>query len=88
VVASSLALALIAAGAASAQKSGGSLKVSHFDSPASMSPLEEATIAALRPTMGVFNNLVMYSRTSRKRACNRSSQTWRRAGRGTRTAPS
>jgi len=60
VVASSLALALIAAGAASAQKSGGILKVSHFDSPASMSPLEEATIAALRPTMGVFNNLVMY----------------------------
>jgi hypothetical protein len=56
VVASSLALALIAAGAASAQKSGGILKVSHFDSPASMSPLEEATIAALRPTMGVFNN--------------------------------
>jgi hypothetical protein len=54
VVASSLALALIAAGAASAQKSGGILKVSHFDSPASMSPLEEATIAALRPTMGVY----------------------------------
>src|SRR5580704_10012311 len=60
VAASSLALALMAAGAASAQKSGGILKVSHFDSPASMSPLEEATIAALRPTMGVFNNLVMY----------------------------
>jgi hypothetical protein len=40
VVASSLALALIAAGAASAQKSGGILKVSHFDSPASMSPLD------------------------------------------------
>ena len=34
--------------------------MSHFDSPASMSPLEEATIAALRPSMGVFNNLVMY----------------------------
>src|ERR1700681_3874780 len=60
VVASSLALALTAAGAASAQKSGGILKVSHFDSPASMSPHEEATIAALRPTMAVFNNLVMY----------------------------
>ena len=47
-------------GSASAQKPGGVLKVSHFDSPASMSPLEEATIAALRPVMGVFNNLVMY----------------------------
>src|SRR3984893_16561193 len=60
VIASSLALALMAAGAASAQKSGGILKVSHFDSPASIAPLEEGTIAALRPTMGVFNNLVMY----------------------------
>src|SRR5947207_3363560 len=45
---------------ASAQKSGGILKVSHFDSPASMSLHEEATVAALRPMMGVFNNLVMY----------------------------
>jgi len=43
-----------------AQKSGGVLKVSFFDNPASMSLLEEATGAALRPMMGVFNNLVMY----------------------------
>jgi peptide/nickel transport system substrate-binding protein len=43
-----------------AQKQGGILRVSHFDSPASMSVFEEATIAALRPVMGVFNNLVMY----------------------------
>src|SRR5437763_1396172 len=43
-----------------AQESGGILKVSHFDSPASMSMHEEATVAALRPTMGIFNNLVMY----------------------------
>ena len=33
--------ALVAAGAASAQKSGGVLKIEHFDSPASMSILEE-----------------------------------------------
>src|ERR1700681_4682810 len=59
-VATSLLLALGLGNAASAQKSGGILKVSHFDSPASMSPHEEATIAALRPTMAVFNNLVMY----------------------------
>jgi len=52
--------ALSAANAASAQKSGGILKISHFDSPASMSLLEEATAATLRPMMGVFNNLVMY----------------------------
>ena len=43
-----------------AQKSGGTLKISFFDNPASMSLHEEATGAALRPMMGVFNNLVMY----------------------------
>src|SRR5260370_8324153 len=42
------------------QKSGGVLKISFFDNPASMSLHEEATGAALRPMMGVFNNLVMY----------------------------
>ena len=55
-----LSLALTAADAAFAQKTGGILKISHFDSPASMSLLEESTAAALRPMMGVFNNLVMY----------------------------
>src|SRR5215472_8452136 len=43
-----------------AQKQGGILRMSHFDSPASMSMHEEATAAANRPMMGVFNNLVMY----------------------------
>ena len=41
-----------------AQKSGEVLKVSFFDNPASMSVHEEATGAALRPMMGVFNNHV------------------------------
>ena len=41
-----LLAALLAAGAASAEKSGGILKVYFFDSPASMSIHEEATIAA------------------------------------------
>ena len=45
---------------AAAQKSGGTLNISHFDSPASVSLHEEATAAAVRPMMGVFNNLVMY----------------------------
>jgi peptide/nickel transport system substrate-binding protein len=58
--AGSLTLALSATDAALAQKSGGVLKISHFDSPASMSLLEESTTAALRPMMGVFNNLVVY----------------------------
>ena len=48
------------AGGASAQKSGGVLRLSHFDSPASMSILEESTRATEQPMMGVFNNLVMY----------------------------
>src|SRR5215813_6060880 len=52
--------AIALAGPATAQKSGGVLKVSFFDNPASMSLLEEATGAALRPMMCVFNNLVMF----------------------------
>src|SRR6266404_7811272 len=52
--------AMVWADAASAQKQGGILRMSHFDNPASMSLHEEATAAANRPMMGVFNNLVMY----------------------------
>src|ERR1700731_4487258 len=55
-----LLAALTAAEPSLAQKQGGILRMSHFDSPASMSILEESTVAALRPVMGVFNNLVMY----------------------------
>jgi peptide/nickel transport system substrate-binding protein len=55
-----LLLAMSASEAAFAQKQGGILRMSHFDSPASMSMHEEATAAANRPMMGVFNNLVMY----------------------------
>src|SRR5438477_12271298 len=58
--AGSLLLALAASDPAWAQKSGGVLKISFFDNPASMSLHEEATGAALRPAMGIFNNLVMY----------------------------
>ena len=47
-------------GPALAQKPGGILQLPHFDSPASMSIHEEATIAAEQPMMGVFNNLVMF----------------------------
>jgi peptide/nickel transport system substrate-binding protein len=59
-VAGGLLTAMAATEPALAQKPGGILRLSHFDSPASMSILEEATVAALRPAMGVFNNLVMY----------------------------
>jgi len=43
-----------------AQKHGGILKSYSIDSPASMSIHEEVTVFALRPVMGVFNNLVIY----------------------------
>ena len=58
--AGSLVLTMSVGEAAIAQKQGGILRMSHFDSPASMSLHEEATAAANRPMMGVFNNLVMY----------------------------
>jgi peptide/nickel transport system substrate-binding protein len=53
---------LIAAGAgpALAQKTGGVLRVQHWDSPASMSIHEEATYSTVVPNMGVMNNLVLY----------------------------
>src|SRR5947208_4727431 len=50
----------IMAGPALAQKPGGILKSYSIDSPASMSIHEEVTVYAVRPVMGVFNNLVMY----------------------------
>jgi peptide/nickel transport system substrate-binding protein len=45
---------------ASAQQAGGTLRIGHFDSPASMSMHEESTNAVNRPMSGVFNNLIMY----------------------------
>src|SRR5437762_287141 len=59
-LAASTAFLCLAASPALAQKSGGILRIQHFDSPASMSILEESTRAALQPMMAVFNNLVMY----------------------------
>ena len=53
-------MAVLVSPPAVAQKPGGILKLSHFDSPASMSILEEATRATVQPMMGVFNNLVLY----------------------------
>ena len=45
---------------ASAQNPGGVLQISHRDSPASMSTLEEVTISTIAPMMAVFNNLVIF----------------------------
>jgi hypothetical protein len=51
--AAALSAAMIATGPAAAQKQGGILRAGHFDSPASMSMLEESTLAVNRPLMGV-----------------------------------
>ena len=45
---------------AAAQKPGGTLKIQHWDSPGSMSILEEATYSVVVPMMEVMSNLVIY----------------------------
>jgi peptide/nickel transport system substrate-binding protein len=60
VTAGGLIASVLFGNGALAQKSGGILRLQHFDSPASMSILEESTRATLQPMMGVFNNLVLY----------------------------
>ena len=68
--AGALSLALSGADAAFAQKSGGILRLYHWDSPASMSIHEENTYSTVVPMMGVFNNLVASSTLhSRSQPC-------------------
>ena len=45
---------------AAAQKRGGVLKTYDPDSPGGMSIMEEATVFAIGPMMGIFNNLIMF----------------------------
>jgi len=59
-VSAGFVLLALASPDAFAQKRGGVLRIQHFDSPASMSILEESTRAAEQPAMALFNNLVMY----------------------------
>jgi peptide/nickel transport system substrate-binding protein len=49
-----------------AQKSGGVLRITHRDSPASMSIHEEGSISVVLPMMGVFNNLVIFDPHNRQ----------------------
>ena len=53
-------LGMTIATTALAQKPGGVLRVQHRDSPASMSILEEGSVSAIMPSMGVFNNLILF----------------------------
>src|ERR1700720_796533 len=59
-------LGMALADPALAQKSGGILRVFHRDSPASMSIVEEGSISAIMPMMGVFNNLVLFDQHVRQ----------------------
>ena len=70
--------AALAATPSFAQKSGGVFKVFHWDSPASMSILEEATLSTSMPMMGVFNNLRSTTSTCRRTACKQSCRSSRR----------
>jgi peptide/nickel transport system substrate-binding protein len=65
-MAAGLLLGMAIATAALAQKPGGVLRVFHRDSPASMSILEEGSISAIMPMMGVFNNLVLFDQHVRQ----------------------
>jgi peptide/nickel transport system substrate-binding protein len=73
--------------AALAQKQGGVLRVFHRDSPASMSILEEGSISAIMPMMGVFNNLVLFDQHVPQNRWSRSCPSSQRAGHGARTEP-
>src|SRR5882757_4280309 len=69
-IAASMAALVIAASAvpASAQKAGGTLKVTHRDNPPSASIHEEATISTVMPFMSIYNNLVVFDPKSKQNA--------------------
>ena len=88
-VASGALLATLAgADTALAQKQGGTLRVYHRDSPASMSIHEEGTVGVIMPMMGVFNNLVIFDQRVAQNSCSRSSPSSPRAGYGATTTRS
>ena len=60
VMLTSIAGALALSQETAAQKQGGTLRVYHWDVPASASIHEEATLSTLMPFMGLFNNLVLF----------------------------
>src|SRR5258707_10840610 len=68
--AAGLLVASLVAGTALEKKSGGTMKVHHQDSPASMSIIEEATYSTVVRMMGVFNNLVLYKQDEPQNSLN------------------
>ena len=69
-IAASMAALVVAASAApaSAQKAGGTLRVTHRDNPPSASIHEEATISTVMPFMSIYNNLVVFDPKSQQNA--------------------
>ena len=69
-IAASMTALFVAASAApvSAQKAGGTLRVTHRDNPPSASIHEEATISTVMPFMSVYNNLVVFDPKSKQNA--------------------
>ncbi|MBV9833773.1 MAG: peptide ABC transporter substrate-binding protein [Alphaproteobacteria bacterium] len=61
-----LLTAVLPSASAFAQKHGGVLRITHRDSPASMSIHEEGTISTVMPMMGVFNNLLVFDPKERQ----------------------
>jgi peptide/nickel transport system substrate-binding protein len=60
ILAAACAACMTAAIPVFAQKSGGTLRISHRDNPPSASIHEESTISVNQPFMAVFNNLVVF----------------------------
>src|SRR5215469_6242936 len=65
VLTAALAISLVIAGGAMAQKRGGVLKISACN-PGNLSILEEPESCGQTPMMGVFNNLVLYDQHQKK----------------------
>ncbi|WP_428677580.1 ABC transporter substrate-binding protein [Reyranella sp.] len=54
------------AGAGWAQKSGGTLRIQHMDTPPSASIHEESTVSVAVPFMAIYNNLVVFDQNAPK----------------------
>jgi hypothetical protein len=90
-LAAAAALVIVSASAgkpALAQKSGGILRLQHFDSPASMSILEESTRATEQPMMGYSTTWYCTTSTLRRIASSQSFPIWQPNGSGAKTARS
>src|SRR5262249_44674669 len=62
----SVCVAFTAAAPASAQKQGGTLRISHRDNPPSASIHDESTISVNQPFMAAFNNLVFFDPSEKR----------------------